>query len=75
MKRIIISKFIKILLTLLFLLILETIIIFMLIEKDKVNNIHRDIPSHNPKIPLTLVMNISSSRLEFFKGNTSQISI
>lgn len=47
----------------------------MLIEKDKVNNIHRDIPSHNPKIPLTLVMNISSSRLEFFKGNTSQISI
>ena len=50
----------KIFLTLLFLLLLETAIIFMLIEKNKSNNTSKDLPDYNPKIPLTLVINVYS---------------
>lgn len=48
----------KILITLLSLLILEAIIIFMLIEKNRLNNMNIDEPGYSPKIPLNIVINI-----------------
>jgi hypothetical protein len=69
MKKIRISKFMKILLTLMFLLILETIIIFILIEKKKLNNMDKYLPGYNTKIPITTIMNISTNPLKGYQKN------
>ena len=61
----------KIFLTLIFLLILETVIIFMLIQKNRWNNMNKDVPGYKPKIPLTVAINISSSSLKLYKENVS----
>jgi len=49
----------KIFLALMFLLMIESGIIFMLIEKNKSKNIDKYVPGNNPNIPLTVVMDNS----------------
>jgi len=48
----------KIFLTLLFLLFLETVIIFMLYQKNKSNSEPKAVPDFNTDLPLTLVIKL-----------------